>query len=206
VGTDSARRYAPGFSAIAGFENRDEPDLDALAPFCEPGEPLYCEGWAGVAPPGWQIELDAGVVKMVYAGEMPVEDEAPEAVTLSAEHADRALELATLTRPGPFGLRTIELGEYFGLFDGDRLIAMAGERLFAPPLREISAVCTHPDYQGKGYAKRLVRKLIRQELLRGETPCLHAASTNELARGLYERMGFRLVSEGTMRVISKDGC
>ena len=30
------------------------------------------------------------------------------------------------TNPGPFGIRTIELGEYFGVFDGAQLVAMAG--------------------------------------------------------------------------------
>ena len=29
----------------------------------------------------------------------------------------------------------------------------------ATGLREISGVCTHPDYQGRGYARRLMTKL-----------------------------------------------
>ena len=65
---------------------------------------------------------------------MPDEDEACDALRLGTAHADRALELATLTRPGPLGIRSIELGEYFGDLDGPRLLAMAGERLFAGAL------------------------------------------------------------------------
>jgi ribosomal protein S18 acetylase RimI-like enzyme len=95
---------------------------------------------------------------------MPAKDEVPEAIRLGAQHASQALELAKLTNPGPFGLRTIELGEYFGCFEGPRLIAMAGERMCAGPFREISGVCTHPDFQGRGLARRLMMKLIRRQM------------------------------------------
>ena len=122
---------------------------------------------------------------------------------LNAKHAPQALELAELTNPGPFGLRTIELGEYFGVFDGPRLIAMAGERSYAGTLREISGVCTHPDFQGRGLAKRLMLKLIRREMLRNETPFLHVMHDNTSARQLYERMGFRNYKETVVRVISR---
>lgn len=133
---------------------------------------------------------------------MPAADEAPEAVLLGPEHAMQALELATLTRPGPFGLRTIELGEYLGCFEGERLMAMAGERLFAGSLREISGVCTHPDFQGRGLARRLMAKLIRRQMQRKETPFLHVMRENTSARRLYERMGFRDYRESVVRVIS----
>jgi predicted GNAT family acetyltransferase len=122
---------------------------------------------------------------------------------LGAEHAAQALQLAELTRPGPFGLRTIELGEYFGYFEDKRLIAMAGERMHADSLREISGVCTHPDYQGRGLARRLMLKLIRREMLRNETPFLHVMSENVGAWQLYERMGFRKYREVVVRVVSR---
>lgn len=51
------------------------------------------------------------MLKMIWNAETPAVDEAPEAVPLGRQHASQALELATLTRPGPFGPRTIELGE-----------------------------------------------------------------------------------------------
>jgi predicted GNAT family acetyltransferase len=133
----------------------------------------------------------------------PQADEAPDAVTLGPEHAAQALELALLTRPGPFGPRTIELGDYFGYFDGSRLMAMAGERMAAPGLREISGVCTHPDYLGRGYARRLMLKLIRRQLARGETPFLHVMRANEAAHQLYLRMGFRDYRETVVRVVAR---
>lgn len=205
TGTDGARRYAPGFSPIVGFANVEQPDFAALAPFCEPGEHFYCDGWSGTAPAGWQIDAETTMFKMLWEAEMPLTDEAPEAVPLGPEHALQALELATLTRPGPFGPRTIELGEYFGCFDGQRLAAMAGERMHAGTLREISGVCTHPDYQGRGYARRLMLKLIRRQMQRNETPFLHVMRENGSARRLYERMGFRSYRETVVRVIAPHG-
>jgi ribosomal protein S18 acetylase RimI-like enzyme len=206
-GTARARRYAPGFSPIVGFPDPQQPDFAALAPFCEPGERFYCDAWSGPAPAGWRIEAESTMYRMVWDGPAPDTDAAPDAVPIGAEHAAQALELATLTRPGPFGPRTIELGDYFGYFDGERtgsrrLVAMAGERMAAPGLREISGVCTHPDYQGRGYARRLMLKLIRRQLERGQTPFLHVMRANEAAHGLYLRMGFRDYRETVVRVVA----
>jgi len=143
--------------------------------------------------------------RMVWEGSMPAADTAPEAIALRQEHARQALELATLTNPGPFGLRTLELGEYFGYFEGARLIAMAGERMAAGTLHEVSGICTHPDFQGRGLARRLTNQLVRRQLQRGETPFLHVMSANLGARSLYEKLGFRTYRETVVRVISCPG-
>ena len=203
AGANGARRYAPGFSPIVGFANAERPDFDALTPYCEPGEHLYCAGWTGATPAGWRIEAESTMVCMVWAAELPVKDEDPEAVSLGPQHASQALELAALTRPGPFGPRTIELGDYFGCFEGQRLVAMAGERLHAGTVREISGVCTHPDFQGRGLARRLMNKLIRYQLARGEAPFLHVMRDNSSAHRLYEQMGFRDYREPALRVVSR---
>ena len=118
AGTQDARRYAPGFSPIVGFADPEEPALQALAPYCEPGEQFYSDGWSGPAPEGWRIDTEGHMLKMLWEDAMPAADDAPEAVRLGPAHAPQALELALLTRPGPFSLRTIELGEYFGCFEG----------------------------------------------------------------------------------------
>ncbi len=204
AGGDQARRYARGFSPIIGFADQARPNFAALVPLCEPGEHFYTDGWCGIAPDGWRIELEATMFKMIWEAAVPEDDAAPDAVPLGPEHAAQALALAELTRPGPFGLRTIELGDYFGVFDGERLIAMAGERMHAGALREISGVCTHPDHQSRGLARRLMLKLIRRQMQRHETPFLHVMSSNVGARQLYERMGFRNYKESVVRVISRD--
>jgi GNAT superfamily N-acetyltransferase len=204
-GTDRARRFAKGFSPMLAFPDRAHPDFTDLAACCDLEERFYTDGWSGAAPAGWQVEMESTMFKMVWDGPVPEEDPAPEAVPLGSAHAEAALELALLTKPGPFGLRTIELGEYFGCFEDGRLVAMAGERLHAGALREISGVCTHPDFQGRGYARRLMRKLILRETRRGEVPCLHVASGNTGAHGLYLRMGFKDHLESAVRIVSRVG-
>jgi len=203
AGGGRARRYAAGFSPIVGFADQARPDFAALEEVCASGERFYTDGWSGAAPGGWQLDVESTMFKMIWDGAPPESDEASDAVPLGAEHAAQALELAELTRPGPFGLRTIELGDYFGIFKGNRLVAMAGERMHAGSLREISGVATHPDYQGRGLAKRLMLKLVRRQLARSETPFLHVMNANTGARMLYERMGFGNYKESVVRVVSR---
>jgi len=202
AGSGGARRYARGFSPIVGFATPDEPDFDALVEHCDRDEHFYCDAWSGAPPRGWHIDAETTMFKMVWSSIDVPPDEAGDAVALGPSDAEAATALATLTRPGPFGPRTIELGEYFGVFDDGRLMAMAGERMHAGSLREISGVCTHPDFQGRGLATRLMRKLIRRQVARHETPFLHVMRANENARRLYERMGFAVYRESVVRVVS----
>lgn len=214
VGGDTARRYAPGFSPIVGFADLQRPDFAALAPHCASGEPLYCAGWSGPAPAGWRIEAESTMHQMVWDGPAPPPadaDDPPEPALppgterLGAAHVPRMLALVGLTQPGPFGPRTVELGAYYGCLDGERLRAMAGERMGAGGFREISGVCTHPDDRGHGLAHRLMARLLRQQLARGEQPFLHVMHDNRAASHVYERLGFRLRREMVVRVLSRVG-
>jgi len=67
---------------------------------------------------------------------------------------------------------------------------MAGERLKVPGYTEISAVCTHPDHTGKGYARVLMAELMQRIHERGETAFLHVRQDNTRAIEVYERLGF----------------
>jgi GNAT superfamily N-acetyltransferase len=202
AGAGNVRRYARGFSPIAAFADPARPDFGALARYVDAGEHFYCEGFDDAVPGGWRIEAESTMFKMYWDADIPVVDEAPGVVRLGPEHAAQALELARMTRPGPFGPRTLEMGEFFGCFAGGRLVAMAGERTTAGPYREISGVCTHPDHQGRGYAKRLMQKVILRQLARGEMPFLHVMSANQAAHDFYLRMGFRDYCETVVRVVT----
>lgn len=203
VGSETAKRFAPGFSPILGFANPTQPDLAAVSPHCASGEHFYVAGWNGIVPAGWVLDEESTMFRMAWAGAMPPADEDGTIVQLGATQAEQALALATRMAPGPFGLRTIELGDYFGIFEGGQLVAMAGERMRAGAFSEISGVCTHPDFQGRGLAGRLMRVLIRRQMARGETPFLHVMSTNASAHRLYLRMGFEDFSEPVVRIISR---
>jgi GNAT superfamily N-acetyltransferase len=203
AGTATAKRYAHGFSPLIAFADPRACDLDAIAPYCEAGETLYGGGWSGPVPAGWQLDVESIVHQMVWRGTArPVESDQA-AVRLGPHHVAQAMELVALTHPGPFGERTIELGEYYGVFKDGRLAAMAGERFDAAPLREISGVCTHPDFQGLGLARELVTRLISIQLARGQTPFLHVMHDNDTARGLYERLGFRKANEMPVCIVTR---
>jgi predicted GNAT family acetyltransferase len=115
------------------------------------------------------------------------------------------LDLATLTKPGPFGPRTHELGAYLGIRVEGKLVAMAGERLKVPGYTEVSAVCTHPEYAGKGYARSLMSEVMRRIRSRGEIAFLHVRQSNTRAVALYERLGFRTRMVVQFTVLRKSG-
>ena len=115
----------------------------------------------------------------------------PEILRLGQEDSPEMVALATLTKPGPFGRRTHELGTYLGIRCDGKLVAMAGERLKVPGYTEVSAVCTHPDHLGKGYARALMTEIMRGIREGGDIPMLHVRADNARAIELYERLGFR---------------
>lgn len=212
VGTGTTRRYAPGFSPILGFKNPQDPDFEALAHLADPGEQFYCEQWTGVAPPGWRVIGDGRMLRMWDTGRVAIVDDGRDVPAVGqirslnpkdSADAQSALDLALLTRPGPFGPRTLELGDYVGIFHDDTLIAMAGERMQIGNWREISGVCCRPGYTGHGFATLLMQRLLRQQRVRGERTFLQVMSANDRARALYERLGFEVYREVAVRVIER---
>ncbi|WP_417686275.1 GNAT family N-acetyltransferase [Roseibium sp.] len=135
------------------------------------------------------VEATDGV-QLVLRKDLPEPKAGHLAERLGTRDIPEMIALAELTKPGPFRARTIELGEYWGIRIDGRLAAMTGERLTMPGLTEISAVCTHPDFQGRGFAASLSVHVARRIIERGDTPFLHAFSTNTGAIRLYERLGF----------------
>jgi len=150
-------------------------------------------------PKGWIIENSALMLQMIWEDKVqaPLQSTNSSApiTALSAADSPEMVDLAHLTRPGPFGPRTYELGDYVGVRNGDgaqpgKLVAMAGERLRVPGFTEISAVCTHPSCTGRGHAALLLSELIRRINARGEQPFLHVRANNTRAIELYRRFGF----------------
>ena len=79
--------------------------------------------------------------------------------------------------------------------------AMAGERFRFPGCTELSGVCTHPDFRGRGLARRLSRHVAAGIAARGDWAFLHAWKTNAAAIRLYESLGFRLRCEVNVAVL-----
>lgn len=99
-------------------------------------------------------------------------------------------ELTQIAFPDFFRERTADLGLYLGIHESPKLAAMAGERLALTGLQEISGVCTHPDFTGRGLARRLTRALLSRHRQRGVRSFLHVSEGNTGARRLYESTGF----------------
>jgi ribosomal protein S18 acetylase RimI-like enzyme len=183
-------RYRPDVALFAALP--DEPTAEAwqqLRDVVGPGGHAFFPRHKLEAPPGWEMIFSLAAIQMVATAVDGALD--GDVDRLGAEDVPDMLALVRRSEPGPFEGRTIELGEYFGIRDDDgALIAMAGERMFPSPYREISAVCTDEPHRGKGLAARLTRHLVARIEARGEIPMLHASADNTNAIRLYEKLGF----------------
>jgi ribosomal protein S18 acetylase RimI-like enzyme len=200
-----ARRFLPEIGPLAGFFEPADPDFDALAHLACGGPVAIFLGAPFQPRAGWKAVGGAPLVQMVWQGsDLPEADSPSPIVKLGAEDSADMMELTAVTKPGPFGPRTHELGSFFGIRIGSKLAAMAGERLKVDGYTELSAVCTHPDHLGKGYAAALMTTVMRAILDRGETPLLHSRADNRRAIALYERLCFRHREAGHFVVLERE--
>jgi ribosomal protein S18 acetylase RimI-like enzyme len=138
----------------------------------------------------WKVVAYIRGLQMVHNGSAVPEATATNFVPLADDHVPQMLALTKLTNPGPFAARTIDFGHYHGIFEGDKLVAMTGQRFHPTGYAEISAVCTHPDHTGKGYARQLMIQQMHRIVAAGETPFLHVRHDNHRAIKVYESLGF----------------
>jgi len=197
-----ARRFPPKVTALAGFPEPSRQAYAALSRLAD-GVPaaLFLDA-PPVLPEGWNELRGLPLLQMVYENGRTVSAQ-HEWIELSAADVPEMLVLAELTKPGPFGPFTYQMGTYLGIRRQGTLVAMAGERLRVPGFAEISAVCTHPDHAGQGYAASLMSVLIEKMRRQGETPFLHVAGENKRAIALYERLGFRQRYQFHLAVVQK---
>ena len=182
-------RYPPEYHAIAATPDGSEEAFRDLATIVEKGEII---GLIAKRPkpgnPDWKILQESMVIQMVGGKRLPEID--IDYVELNAKDIPEVLELVSITKPGPFSQRTVELGRYIGIREDGKLVAMAGERFKVDGYTEISAVCTLPEYRGRGYATALSGVLVNAILDEGDTPYLHVSVKNPSAISLYEKLGF----------------
>jgi predicted GNAT family acetyltransferase len=190
-GSALARRFVREVSPLSGFEEPSAQNYAALAELVGDGATTAVFLDQPFAQrPGWEFVVGAPLLQMVCHKPASVASNGHALLELGSSESPEMLELTALTKPGPFGTRTHELGTYIGIRDGERLVAMAGERLKVPGFTEISAVCTHPEHTGKSYARLLMSDIIDRIRGRGETPFLHVRQDNTRAIAVYELLGF----------------
>lgn len=202
-----ARRFPREVSPLSGFEAPSDEGYGSLASLVPAGATIgVFLNEAYETRPGWEFVAGAPLLQMICEnGKTPAapDNHDPQIAELGSADSPQMLELTALTKPGPFGTRTHELGYYVGIYVDGKLAAMAGERLKVPGFTEVSAVCTHPDHLGKGFAARLMSEVMRRIRERGEVPFLHVRGDNARAIALYERLGFRIRWEGHFAVLRK---
>lgn len=200
---DGAARYEADVAPFVGVAAADDRATAAVETLVAPGELAI---FVGTAPPlsdAWRVEHDGPIAQMIRRTRLDVPD-GPATIELTREkHVADMLALTALVYPHYFRPRTIAMGRYVGIYDGDRLAAMAGERMHLEGHREISAVCTHPAFLGRGYARRLIALLVNDILDRGELPFLHFAHENVRAKALYERLGFEFRADVRLHVVTR---
>jgi predicted GNAT family acetyltransferase len=197
IGNERARRFLSEISLLTGTRD-DEPESQAqLAELVKDSGPLIVLQVAPVrVQAGLRILSNATCIQMTAdhlsgdAGALEGRIEPLGQSDWKEMHA-----LAGLTKPGPFEAQTPRLGSFWGIRENGVLLAMAGERMKMPGHHEVSGVCSHPDARGRGYARALSAYVAARILARGETPFLHAYTTNVAAIRLYETLGFRARTE-----------
>jgi len=206
VGNGLARRFVGDVNLFASSRDETPEALASLADLVKPGEKVFvlqvpevvippglvevkaAKGVQMLAPPGTSLAADRGGIR-----------------TLTDADAPEMLALAKLTEPGPFLPRTHTMGTFLGIRIEGRLAAMAGERMRFPGYTELSGVCTHPDFRGRGLARRLSAAVRADIEARGDRAFLHAWKSNHAAVALYESLGFELRTDVNVSVLVRGG-
>lgn len=204
-----AIKYPAEVTPFAALEDYSLEALQDLFTIMEPGEATYI---ISEAPPAMPMGLSCGgplgVKQMTYPGDrsLPAGFESGGAVIepLSCANAVEMVELTSIAFPGFFRIRTCEMGTYYGIRHDGRLVAMCGERMNIGDYHEISGLCTHPDFRGRGYAAVLMMQLMRDHRDAGLHSYLHVSANNANAIALYQRMGFVHRGEFQLRLITRE--
>jgi GNAT superfamily N-acetyltransferase len=191
IGGPVAKRYPADVAPFIGVSEPTAAAAEALAGLVSPGEVVNIVALTPKLDKGWELLATGNIVQMVWRDDAPTPDEDTTDITpLTDADTPDMLALTALVFPGYFRRRTHEMGEYFAIRQNGQFAAMAGERMKVHGCEEISAVCTHPDFTGRGYAARLIKLIVARQLKRGIVPFLHVNETNARARALYVRLGF----------------
>ena len=205
-GTEAVKYFDEEVSPFAGF-SEDHPDgFGVLHQLIPPGRTiLYATRHLIKEPAGWKLLHEIKGLQFVFTGGKFDNTAKHHLVPLDKNNVDAMVQLAALTKPGPFSSRTIEFGEYYGIFENGQLAAMAGQRLHFAQYAEISAVCTHPDFLGKGFAAALIQQQLEIITSEHKIPFLHVRGDNERAITLYNRLGFKESGVMNFYVLRRNG-
>lgn len=205
AGNDVLKYFSKEISPLFAVEHWDTKDQDALDHYIPTDRSFFVLIAREVEIPGtMKIQLTLPLYQMVHTKASVTEhDLLPQIRKLEQADIPQMLDLTARTKPGPFNDNTIEFGNYFGIFDGDQLVSMAGQRLQTNEFTEVSAICTDPDHLGKGYASALTQKVCTCIYDTGKTPFLHVRQDNVGAIKLYQKLGFEIRTDIYFAIFKK---
>jgi ribosomal protein S18 acetylase RimI-like enzyme len=207
IGNSDAVFYRRAMASFAGFKDFSDDNFNWLYQnHPDDGVFILFSISEVEIPKPWSLIAKIEMCQLVYdSAEMLHIDYKHEIRNLDDKHIDEMKALVDLTKPGPFEIRTIDFGNYIGVFDHDHnLTSMNGQRFNPYPYREVSAVCTHPASLGRGYAYDLLVKQVNIILKQKEIPFLHVRADNVGAIKLYEKIGFKIRTRMKAYVIDKN--
>ena len=193
-----AARYRADVAPFVGVDVSATAAGDELADLVAPGESVLFVGPApALSSAAWRVEPLESIAQMISDLRCPP-FEGPPITELSETHSADVLDLTSRVYPHYFRPHTMAMGRYLGIYDGDKLAAMAGERMRFGRYVELSTICTDPAYTGRGYAQRLVGQLVADIRDMQRIPFLHVSHRNARAKALYEHLGFRFRTDITL--------
>jgi predicted GNAT family acetyltransferase len=199
-----ARRFMRDVNLFASARDDSPEALAALADLVGPEQSVFLLQAPKInVPTGLEVVKVAEGVQMVAALSSAFTKTGDDILKLVEKDAPEMLALATLTEPGPFLARTHAMGNFLGIRIDGQLAAMAGERMRFPGYTELSGVCTHPEFRGRGLARRLSVAVAADIQARGDQIFLHAWKANYPAITLYETLGFEVRTEVNVVVLKR---
>lgn len=186
---DGAKFYDPAYCPFGGFTNSDIIET-ATTQYASLTDNFFVVGQKPIYNTKVQLKNELVCNQMLLARSIEIEINSQIVALETAEQKEDLLDLVNLVQPGYFKPKTVDLGNYYGIYQNNRLVAVTGERMKMDNFTEVSAVVTHPDHTGKGYAKQLVAQVSNQIFKENKIPFLHVAHTNIGAIKLYEKLGF----------------
>lgn len=198
IGTDQYAYFDQEIAPFVGLKNWDAASQKGLVLNSPPERNWYLLIQEEVSIiEEFEVLLTSNAIQMLCQklSEPPKTKIPVEIIPLSEKHVEEMLRLTDLTNPGPFSKRTIEFGNYHGIFIDGKLAAMGGERFHVGEYVEVSAICSHPDFRGLGFGAKITHYIAQTIFEKGKTPFLHSRADNENAIEIYKNLGFELRSK-----------
>ncbi|MCV9929096.1 GNAT family N-acetyltransferase [Flavobacterium sp. LS1R49] len=202
VDYNTIKFYHPDYCPFGGFMT-SENISNAIDEYSKLTDSFFIVGEKPQLSNQLELKKELICLQMIIYNRIDIEIKEEIIPLTTNDHNDALFELVSLVQPGYFKRKTALLGNYIGIFKDSKLIAVTGERMKMNDFTEVSAIVTHPDYTGQGYARQLIAHAVNNIFDQNKTPYLHVVENNIGAIKLYEKLGFTTRRKMSLWYISK---